>query len=106
MHIRNINTILMLLAGIIVAVYSLLSRYTIERTAYTMILVLVIFFVLGSVLQSVLNRILQQTEVSERELVKSELDEEAGNLEEETPKIWLISTTLVRGENYGWKSQK
>ena len=87
MHIRNINTILMLLAGIIVAVYSLLSRYTIERTAYTMILVLVIFFVLGSVLQSVLNRILQQTEISERELVKSELDEEAGNLEEETPKI-------------------
>lgn len=87
MHVRNVNTILMLLAGIIVAVYSLLSRYTMERTAYTMIVVLVVFFVIGSVLQSVLNRILQQSEENEREQMKSELDEEAKNLEKETPKM-------------------
>ena len=87
MHVRNINTILMLLAGIIVAVYSLLSRYTMERTAYTMIIVLVVFFIIGSILQSVLNRILMQSEESQRELMKSVLDEEAKNLEDDTPKM-------------------
>lgn len=87
MHVRNVNTILMLLAGIIVAVYSLLSRYTMERTAYTMIIVLVVFFIIGSILQSVLNRILLQSEESERELMKSELDKEAKNLEDDTPKM-------------------
>lgn len=85
MHVRNVNTILMLLAGIIVAVYSLLSRYTMERTTYTMIIVLVVFFIIGSILQTILNRILQQSEDNEIELMKSELDEEAKNLEEETP---------------------
>lgn len=85
MHVRNVSTIIMLLAGIIVAVFSLLSRYTMERTAYTMIIVLVVFFIIGSILQNVLNRILQQTEVTEREQMRSDLEEEAKSLEEETP---------------------
>lgn len=86
MHVRNVNTILMLLAGIIVAVYSLLARYTIERTAFTMIVVLVVFFVIGSILQSVLNRIIQQSVLNEQDELKRELDEETKSLEEETPK--------------------
>lgn len=85
MHVRNVSTIIMLLAGIIVAVFSLLARYTMERTAYTMIIVLVVFFIIGSILQNVLNRILQQTEVTEREQMRSDLEEEAKSLEEETP---------------------
>lgn len=86
MHIRNVNTILMLLAGIIVAVYSLLSRYTIERTAYTMLIVLVVFFVIGSIVQSILNQIIQKSEEIEQELLKKELDHATKTLEDDTPK--------------------
>ncbi len=83
MHIRNINTIFMLLAGIIVAVYSLISNYSLQRTAYTLIIVLVIFFVIGSILQGVLNKALEHAEVKEQDAMKRELDEAVKNLEED-----------------------
>lgn len=84
MHIRNINTIFMLLAGIIVAVYSLISNYTLQRTAYTMMIVLVVFFVIGSVLQGVLNKALEHAEVRQQNDMKRELDEAVRNLEDES----------------------
>ncbi len=74
MHIRNINTILMLTAGIIVGLYSLITKYSLERTAYTLIIVLVVFFVIGSVIQGVLNRVLQNAENVQQETIKKELD--------------------------------
>jgi len=85
MHVRNINTILMLLAGIIVAVYSLLSKYTMEKTAFTMLIVLVVFFIIGSIIQNVLNRILQNAEISRHESMKEELDKETQSLKEDAP---------------------
>lgn len=81
MHLRNLNTILMLIAGIIVAVYSLLYKYTIERTAYTIFAVLVVFFVIGTILQSILNKIITTAEASEQEKMKQQLDEAAETIE-------------------------
>lgn len=81
MHLRNLNTILMLIAGIIVAVYSLLYKYTIERTAYTIFAVLVVFFVIGTILQNILNKIITTAEASEQEKMKQQLDEAAETIE-------------------------
>jgi len=81
MHLRNLNTILMLIAGIIVAVFSLLLKYTIERTAYTIFVVLVVFFVIGTILQGILNRIIMIAEAAEQEKLKQQLDEAAETLE-------------------------
>jgi len=81
MHLRNLNTILMLIAGIIVAVFSLLLKYTIERTAYTIFIVLVVFFVIGTILQGILNRIIMIAEATEQEKLKKQLDEAAETLE-------------------------
>ena len=81
MHLRNLNTILMLIAGIIVAVFSLLLTYTIERTAYTIFIVLVVFFVIGTILQGILNRIIMIAEATEQEKLKKQLDEAAETLE-------------------------
>jgi uncharacterized membrane-anchored protein YhcB (DUF1043 family) len=75
----------MLLAGIIVAVYSLLSKYTMEKTAFTMLIVLVVFFIIGSIIQNVLNRILQNAEISRHESMKEELDKETQSLKEDAP---------------------
>jgi len=85
MHIRNVNTILMLIAGIIVALYSLISEYSLEKTAYTLILVLIIFFIIGSLMQGILNKVLESVEEEEQQALKKELDEVAQNLEEDTP---------------------
>ncbi len=85
MHIRNLNTILMLVAGIIVAVSSLLFDYSIERTAYTMLIVLVVFFIIGSLVQMILNRIITKSEVREQEELKKDLEDEVHSLEEESP---------------------
>lgn len=81
MHLRNLNTILMLIAGIIVAVYSLLFKYSIQRTAYTIFGVLVVFFVIGSILQAILNRIIMNAELSEQEKLRNQLDEATEKIE-------------------------
>lgn len=81
MHVRNLNIILMLIAGIIVAVYSLLFKYTIQRTAYTIFAVLVVFFVIGSILQALLNKIISAAEASEQEKLRNQLDEAADKIE-------------------------
>jgi uncharacterized membrane protein YciS (DUF1049 family) len=71
----------MLIAGIIVAVYSLLFNYTIERTAYTIFAVLVVFFVIGTILQAIINKIITSAESAEQEKVKKALDEAANTIE-------------------------
>lgn len=71
----------MLIAGIIVAVYSLLFKYTIQRTAYTIFAVLVVFFVIGSILQALLNKIISAAEASEQEKLRNQLDEAADKIE-------------------------
>lgn len=81
MHLRNLNIILMLIAGIIVAVYSLLFKYTIQRTAYTIFAVLVVFFVIGSILQAILNKIISAAEASEQEKLRNQLDEAVEKIE-------------------------
>jgi len=72
----------MLIAGIIVAVYSLLNGYTMERTTYTLLLVLFVFYLIGSIIQAIINRVLQNAEASEQEAIKIQLDEAARSLEE------------------------
>lgn len=85
MHIRNFNLIMMLIAGIIVTFISIISGYTIERLMYTLIIVLLVFFILGTFIQAMLNRITEKADDNARTLEKDRLEQEAMELiEDET----------------------
>lgn len=84
MHIRNFNLILMLIAGIIVTIISIISGHELNRLMYTLMIVLVLFFFLGTIIQSLLNNIAERADVNAREREKALLDQEANNLVEET----------------------
>lgn len=83
MHIRNFNLIMMLIAGIIVTFISIISGYTIERLMYTLIIVLLVFFILGTFIQAMLNRITEKADDNARAIEKDRLEQEAMELTED-----------------------
>lgn len=75
MRLKNFNLILMLVAGIIVGVISIIFSYSLERLMFTLFIVLGCFYLLGSVIQLLINRIYESTVIEEREKQFAELDE-------------------------------
>lgn len=74
--IRNVHIIIMLIAGIIVSILGLINGYDLKQLSITMMIVLIIFFVLGSIIQNMLNKIYVQVERSQKEKLLHEMDEE------------------------------
>ncbi|PKM54658.1 MAG: hypothetical protein CVV00_07200, partial [Firmicutes bacterium HGW-Firmicutes-5] len=74
--------IIMLIAGIIVTVISMISKYALNHLVYTLMIVLIIFFILGTVIQMMLNRITEKADQTAREKEKQLLDREVKSLEE------------------------
>jgi uncharacterized membrane-anchored protein YitT (DUF2179 family) len=85
MRIRNINISLMLIAGIIVAIYSIVYNYSMVRIIYTMLIVMILFFVIGTIIQSRLNTIIEKNNLEKNKVINEELDEEIEELEKITP---------------------
>jgi len=82
MHLKNFNLILMLVAGIIVGIISVISDYSMERLMFTLLIVLVVFYFIGTIIQVVVNNIFEATD---QELRKKEMDD----LEEEEKEMAL-----------------
>ncbi|MCF8018493.1 conserved protein of unknown function [Petrocella atlantisensis] len=82
MPFKNLNIIIMLIAGIIVTVISMISKYALNHLVYTLMIVLIIFFILGTVIQMMLNRITEKADQTAREKEKQLLDREVKSLEE------------------------
>lgn len=87
MNIRNFNLIMMIIAGIIVTIISIIFRYSLNQLMYTLIIVLVSFFFIGSIIQSLLNSIDEKAENIARQKEKALLDEEVDQLINEDVKI-------------------
>ena len=85
MRIRNINISLMLISGIIVAIYSIIYSYTMIRIVVTMLIVMIVFFIIGSIIQMQLNTIIEKNKLEENKKIKEALDDEVEELEKRTP---------------------
>lgn len=82
MHVKNLNLIMMLIAGIIVGLISMLMNYSLQRLMYTLFVVLAVFFVIGTAIQMLLNRIFDVTDEDQRNREIAELVEEEKELEQ------------------------
>ena len=87
MQFRNLNIIMMLTAGIIVGVISILLSYSLERLMYTLFVVLFVFYVFGSLVQNVANHIFERADQDEREKEMALLEEEEQELEQTVPEV-------------------
>lgn len=83
MHLKNINLILMLIAGIIVGVISIMMSYSTQRLMFTLLVVLVVFFLIGTIIQGLVNNIFDVTDQEERDKEIAELEEEEKELKTE-----------------------
>lgn len=84
MHLKNINLILMLIAGIIVGIISIVMSYSTQRLMFTLLVVLIIFFIIGTVIQGLANNIFEKTDQEERDKEIADLEEEEMKLETES----------------------
>lgn len=66
MKIRNLNRIMMLIAGIITTVISIIYKNPIKQLMITLLVVLIIFFIIGTVIQGMFNKVIGQTKVSDK----------------------------------------
>lgn len=80
LKIRNFRNIFVLIACIIVSIISFMKQYTLLRFTYTLLFVLVIFFIIGTVLQHIINSILieAQKEVEQKEIGSREVEQVDG----------------------------
>lgn len=78
MKIRNFRNIIVLIACIIVSIISFIKQYTLSSFTYTLLLVLIIFFIIGTILQHIINSILikAQEEIEQKEIDSIEVEEE------------------------------
>lgn len=88
MRIKNFNVIVVLLAEILVAIYALVYDYNLKQLVYTMLIVFVVFLLIGTLLQKLMNNVLVRAEegdaIEEKEgqsMTKPLLDEELSDKE-------------------------
>lgn len=77
--VRNLRVIIMLISGIIVSILGLIYNYDIKTLTITMIIVLAIFFIIGSIIQIMVNRVFKQVKKKEQQKnkkVQEMLDDE------------------------------
>lgn len=56
MMLKRMNILLPLIAGIMVGIIGLIYEYSIMRLAYTMLIVLLVFFIIATVLQKIISK--------------------------------------------------
>jgi ABC-type bacteriocin/lantibiotic exporter with double-glycine peptidase domain len=70
----------MLISGIIVSIIGLINGYDLKTFSLTLLIVLIIFFFIGSILQNILNKIYMQAEKKEKQKQLIEMDEEINRI--------------------------
>lgn len=83
MNRKNIPLILMLVAGAVTCIITYIQEYSIVDKLVSLLLVLVIFYALGSILTSTLNRFEEQIELKCQEELRAEGDVIEKNAEQE-----------------------
>ena len=58
--LKKLKWMIIIVALIIVAVFSMIRNFTVSKLAYTMAVVLVIFYIIGSFVQRYVNKTLQR----------------------------------------------
>lgn len=76
MNVRNINIVLMLVAGIIVGILSIINHYSLEKLMITLVFVLIIFFLIGTLMQFIINNIIHNATKLEQNKIDEQLDQE------------------------------
>ncbi|PKM49867.1 MAG: hypothetical protein CVV02_14085 [Firmicutes bacterium HGW-Firmicutes-7] len=61
MKTKFMKIIIMLLASLIVVILSLFQDYSLERLSYTLLIVVVLFYIIGTVIQSIIDKTLKDT---------------------------------------------
>ncbi|MCT4688252.1 hypothetical protein [Vallitalea sp.] len=88
--VRNLRIIIMLMAGIIVCILGLMNKYDIKTLTITMIIVLAIFFILGTIIQKIMNRLYAQVDKREKEKKINELNknlDKINNIDDDNEEI-------------------
>ncbi len=80
MRLKNINTSLMLVSGILVAIYSYIYSYALLFTVKTMLISMLIFYVIGTIMQKLLKGIVDR----EAQEQSSQIDDEEQNMDYST----------------------
>jgi ABC-type bacteriocin/lantibiotic exporter with double-glycine peptidase domain len=70
----------MLISGIIVSIIGLINGYDLKTFSSTLIIVLIIFFLIGSIIQNMLNKIYIQVEKKEKQKQLIEMDKEINRI--------------------------
>ncbi|MBE5884167.1 MAG: hypothetical protein E7291_07095 [Lachnospiraceae bacterium] len=84
MNRKNLPLILMLVAGAVTCIISLIQKYSVLRSLISLFIVLVIFFFLGSVMKWTLDyfeREIEKRSQEEGEVITKEAENEEGNSE-------------------------
>lgn len=71
---KKIKIILVLIASIIGVVISLLQKYSLKRLSYTLLIIIIIFYIIGIIIESILNKTINEEEE------KIELDNDGDNI--------------------------
>ena len=74
MKLRKFSIILAITACLIVSIIGLVNRYSLLRLSYTMVIVLFVFFVLGTFFQNLFNKSIQKQEEIKAIIGKQEAD--------------------------------
>ncbi|MCT4545412.1 MAG: hypothetical protein N4A63_17900 [Vallitalea sp.] len=80
---RNYRNIIMLIAGIIVSIIGFINKYDIKTFTFTLIIVLVIFYILGSIIQNMIHKIYVEVKNKTREKQLIEMKEMLAQKEKE-----------------------
>ncbi len=95
MKISNINLILMLTSGIIVGIIGIYYNYPLDRLTYTLLIVLILFYIIGTVLGILLNKVISSADNEE----KSPEDSEEENQDEELDMDEAEEEMSINGED-------
>lgn len=76
MRINNMHIIIMLIAGIIVSIFSFINNYDLQTFSITILIVCFVFYILGLIIQKILNRIYSQIDTNDKLKRLQEIQEE------------------------------
>lgn len=84
MKIRQIKIILTLSACIIVGVFSILQKYSIKELSYTLVIVAILFYMIGALIQGFLNRGMKR-QIVEKKAISGDMTNDDQKDVENTP---------------------
>lgn len=98
MKTKKLKLIIVLLAAIIVSVFNLLQKYSLKRFSYTLLVVVLIFFIIGAIVQKIVDNIVKkEVPFNEPEKQQKAVEKKSKSVEN-GPKI-EVPKEMVNGED-------